>query len=447
MSESPAEGSGGEAGEPVLPASTHAGNGFKLGLSAVYFAAFLGIGLLIAAPGPCLRLFADRVGASLDQISSIFVGRALGYLAGTVCGGIALDKVPERANLMLSLGLIMTGVSSAAIALADSFPLLALLVGTQGITMGLLDTGGNVMLIRLHGAAAVEPFMQALHFFFGLGAFLSPLLLHQTLAQFGDYNAAFVIFGGYLAVVGIVLAPISSPAGPPKAEVDPKAASALLPSMHERPVVLSASIFLGVYVGLEVAFGAFIHLFAVEGPAGMASGTAQLLTSAYWGGIAAGRLIAVPLSLKLTAVQMMQLDLVGSCVGGVVLLMFQDSKVVLWAVAAGFGLCMASIFPTALNVAGTVIDVDGKVATFLVVGAAFGEMVSPFVTGLLFEHSGSSALPQVTVASTIAQAAIFVWMYKCVKRLQPNNGFEALDTSSQEVASEEVSMSVLETKR
>ena len=147
--------------------------------------------------------------------------------------------------------------------------------------MGLLDTGGNVMLIRLHGAAAVEPFMQALHFFFGLGAFLSPLLLHQTLGQSGDYNAAFVIFGGYLAVVGMALAPISSPAGPPKAQVD-EASSTVLPSMHERPVVLSASIFLGVYVGLEVAFGAFIHLFAVEGPAGMASGTAQLLTSAYW---------------------------------------------------------------------------------------------------------------------------------------------------------------------
>ena len=64
-----------------------------------------------------------------------------------------------------------------------------------------------------------------------------------------------------------------------------------------------------------------------------------------------------------------------------------------------------------------VIDVDGKVATFLVVGAAFGEMVSPFVTGLLFEHSGASALPQVTIGSTIAQAAIFVWMHKCVKRL------------------------------
>ena len=112
MSESPAEGSGGEAGELVpasTPAEAHAGNGFKLRLSAVYFAAFLGIGLLIAAPGPCLRLFANRVGASLDQISSIFVGRALGYLAGTVCGGIALDKVPERANLMLSAGLIMTG--------------------------------------------------------------------------------------------------------------------------------------------------------------------------------------------------------------------------------------------------------------------------------------------------------------------------------------------------
>ena len=58
------------------------------------------------------------------------------------------------------------------------------------------------------------------------------------------------------------------------------------------------------------------------------------MTGIHRGGIAAGRLIAVPLSLKLTAAQMMQLNLVGSCVGGLVLLMFQDSNLVLWAVAA-----------------------------------------------------------------------------------------------------------------
>lgn len=37
--------------------------------------------------------------------------------------------------------------------------------------MGLMDTGGNVVLLRLWGSD-VGPYMQTLHFSFGLGAFL-----------------------------------------------------------------------------------------------------------------------------------------------------------------------------------------------------------------------------------------------------------------------------------
>lgn len=43
----------------------------------------------------------------------------------------------------------------------------------QGLAMGVLDTGGNVSLMRLHGKE-VAPYMQTMHFLFGLGAFASP---------------------------------------------------------------------------------------------------------------------------------------------------------------------------------------------------------------------------------------------------------------------------------
>ncbi|XP_021924105.1 uncharacterized protein LOC110831913 isoform X2 [Zootermopsis nevadensis] len=44
-----------------------------------------------------------------------------------------------------------------------------------GMTMGFLDTGGNVLCLDLWGRNS-GPFMQALHFSFGLGAFVAPLL-------------------------------------------------------------------------------------------------------------------------------------------------------------------------------------------------------------------------------------------------------------------------------
>lgn len=43
----------------------------------------------------------------------------------------------------------------------------------QGFAMGFGDTGGNVGMIRLH-KEHVGPYLQALHFSFGVGAFISP---------------------------------------------------------------------------------------------------------------------------------------------------------------------------------------------------------------------------------------------------------------------------------
>ena len=43
-----------------------------------------------------------------------------------------------------------------------------------------LDIGGNTLLMWLHGER-VSPYMNALHFFFGVGAFLAPLILAQML--------------------------------------------------------------------------------------------------------------------------------------------------------------------------------------------------------------------------------------------------------------------------
>ncbi|XP_076352956.1 uncharacterized protein LOC143248460 isoform X2 [Tachypleus tridentatus] len=50
-----------------------------------------------------------------------------------------------------------------------------------GITMGFLDTGGNVWCLDLWGKKSA-PIMQALHFCFGLGAFIAPLVAEPFLS-------------------------------------------------------------------------------------------------------------------------------------------------------------------------------------------------------------------------------------------------------------------------
>lgn len=49
--------------------------------------------------------------------------------------------------------------------------MLGMVVVLQGLSMGFLDTGGNVLLLRIWGEHC-GPWMQTLHFSFGLGAFV-----------------------------------------------------------------------------------------------------------------------------------------------------------------------------------------------------------------------------------------------------------------------------------
>ena len=49
----------------------------------------------------------------------------------------------------------------------------------MGVAEGALDVGGNTLLIWVH-RHKVGPFMNGLHFFFGAGAFLSPIIIAQT---------------------------------------------------------------------------------------------------------------------------------------------------------------------------------------------------------------------------------------------------------------------------
>ncbi|CAC5381924.1 NAGLT1 [Mytilus coruscus] len=48
--------------------------------------------------------------------------------------------------------------------------------------MGVLDTGGNVFCVRLWGVKS-PPYMQALHFAFGIGAFIAPLIAQPFLSN------------------------------------------------------------------------------------------------------------------------------------------------------------------------------------------------------------------------------------------------------------------------
>ena len=107
----------------------------------------------------------------------VFLVGSIGYTLGTMIGGRVFDRLPGHP--VLGIAQLFAAVLIFFIPLAASLWLLLAILVCKGFAEGFVNTGANALLVWTHGEK-VAPFMNGLHFFFGLGAFLSPLLVAQV---------------------------------------------------------------------------------------------------------------------------------------------------------------------------------------------------------------------------------------------------------------------------
>lgn len=373
--------------------------------TAIYFAAFTGLGLIVAAPGPIFLALAKQTDEPIDAVGTIFITRAIGYVVGGVTAGWLLDRFPKYGNAVLAISVAVCSVCTMVVPMTASLTIVCVLFTSHGVTRGFLGSCGTTLLIVLHGKA-VQPFMQALHLCFGIGAFVSPLLLSAVMgdSKSSDYGKVFYLYASYFGLLAVALFLVPSPTVP-SATVPTGEAEEQGDDDHWR-FKASIAVFLGLYVGTEAAFGGFLYSYGVL-HLGMTSKDAHLLTAVFWGLLAIGRLVAVPLSVTVRPSSMIMVNLVGCFVATLAMALSPESPTVLWIVTAVLGGSMASIFPNAYNLASTSTTVSGKVASSFQVGAACGEMALPALAGVLFTQIGPPSYPFVILVSTCIMAGAF----------------------------------------
>lgn len=152
----------------------------KLGISMLLCGAFFGLGLCLAMPGPTLMDLEENTDSTKKAISLIFVCRSAGYLVGSLIGGVLFDRMNQ--SFLLSVTLTLTCIATAVAPLCRKLLLLGAMIMFQGLSMGFLDTGGNLMCLQTWESDS-GPHMQALHFAFAIGAFLAPMVAKPFLAH------------------------------------------------------------------------------------------------------------------------------------------------------------------------------------------------------------------------------------------------------------------------
>jgi MFS transporter, FHS family, Na+ dependent glucose transporter 1 len=349
--------------------------------TTAYYLAFILLGLTIAAEGPTLLKLADHTSSALDQISSIFLFGSFGYLLGSYIGGRLYDRIPGHrfmAGVLLFLGVMITLVP-----MATSRWALFTIVLILGLAKGALDVGCNTLLLWVHNET-VGPFMNGLHAFFGVGAFIAPLIVARVISITSDIYWVYWFFAIAAFPLALWIWNLPSPA------------SRAVPAQHESapfpilPVLIMVLCFV-LYVGGEAGYGAWIYTYAFKLNFGTEV-TAAYLTSGYWGSFTLGRLFGIWVSTRAKPLTILILDFIGCILSLGLILLFRESSIMLWTGTILFGISQASIFPTFLTLAEERMHITGTVAGLFLVGAGVGGMILPWLIGQAFARVGASAM-------------------------------------------------------
>lgn len=393
----------------TITANTPAGvTRHKSGSTASYYVAFVSLGLVASSLGPTLLGLAENTQTLVREISFLFTARSLGYMLGSLLGGRLYDRL--AGHRVMALALIAMAAMMTLTPVMSILWLLTLVILLLGIGEGTLDVGGNTLLVWIH-RHKVGPYMNALHFFFGVGAFLGPIIIAQATLRSGGITWAYWILALLVLPSALWLFRLPSPSGQ-QAETDTPAK----PLNYLLLALIAAFFFL--FVGAEVGFGGWIFTFAVS--LDLTDETsAAYLTSLFWGALTMGRLLAIPLAARFRPRIILFSDLFGCLLSVVIILLWPQSLMAVWLGTFGIGLSMASMFPVTLSLAERRIAITGKVTGIFLVGASLGGMTVPWLIGQLFDPVGPWVMMLILAIALIGAIGVLIALILYSSRLEP----------------------------
>jgi FHS family Na+ dependent glucose MFS transporter 1 len=379
-----------------------------LSATLTYYATFITLGMTQAIIGPALPWLARNTTSRLDQVSVIFIASSLGYMAGSQIGGWTYDRIQGHRVQALALLAISLGIS--LVPMQSSLWLLVAILFLLGISQGTLDAGGNTLLTWIHGEK-LGPYMNSLHFFFGVGSFLAPLIFARMVLVTSNIHWAYWL-------IALLILPISTwmwflPSPPIRRRI-----TAVSEDGSINGLFLLIVLFFVFTVGLELGFGNWIYTFSSQLNLTDETGAAYL-TSAFWGALSVGRLIGIGISSRFHPRFILLADMIGCLFAFTIIFLWPSSLLALWIGTIMMGLSIASVFATGLAFADQHVSLSGVMTGWILVGGGVGGMVIPWLIGQLFERVGPRiTMPVLLVNNLIAFGILLALLQPLRKKIK-----------------------------
>lgn len=364
------------------------------------------MGLNIAIIGPTLPALAAQTHTGLGNMGQLFLSSALGAALGALLGGRLYDRL--HGHSLLGGVQIASGLLMMCLPFMPTLAWLLAVALIKGGMDGIINNGANTLLVWTH-REKVSPYMNGLHFCFGLGAFLAPLLAAQVVDSPGAYRWVYVGLAILTVLAGLRM--ITMADGPqPTHPTEPEVGAAQLQPVPYR-VALTAAFFLFFYVGAEIAFGGWVYTYAVELKLTDAA-QAAYLTSGFWLAFTIGRLLSVPLATRFAPRQIIAAAVLGCLFFVGLICLIGDSITVLWVGALGLGLSMASVYPSGFTLAVQGYRLTGSASGIILLGDSFGGMILPWLVGQVLATAGPRALVFLMLVSLTCDLLAFVGLLR-----------------------------------
>ncbi len=357
------------------------------------------LGLAAASLGPTLPYLASNTRSTLEAVSILLAARPFGFFLGALFGARLYDVLPGHPLIaMVFLGLAF------CLSLIPVIPILYILAACllmTGILQSLVDAGTNTLLVWLH-RDKVAPFMNGLHFAFGVGAFLMPIVIAQATLWLGSPAWAFWLVAFFALPLSLLFWRMPSPSRLEETQDGPS------PTKVNTSLALLIAGFLFFYAGIEIGFGNWIYSYALK--TNLANEiSASYLTSAFWGTYTLGRLLTIPLAARLNPSSLLWLSLLSAGFGIVPLWLYPESSLVLWMSSLWLGLSIAAIFPAVISFAERHMTIKGQIMGIFFTGVSLGATTIPWLIGQMFERVGPGVMV-LAVALSLLMSVLMLYV-------------------------------------
>lgn len=384
----------------------------RLGLIGLAFVAFVALGLpdgLLGVGWPAIR---EGFSIPLDAIGLFLTALVVGYMVSSFSSGLLLQRL--GVGLLLAISCLLTGGALIGYTLVPQWWMMVALGVIAGLGAGAIDAGLNTY-VALHFG---EGLMQWLHASWGVGITMGPLIMTYGLTTYQAWQYGYQAVGVFQLVLAVCFVLtlswwVQRHASESHTRQKQRTAhkTPIRDSLRQPQVWLSIGLFI-LYAGAEASLGTWIYTLLTKSR-GVNETMAGFLAGSYWFTFTVGRILAGLVAVRIGVHKLVIGGLNGALLG-VVLLIWNPSKIANLVAVAVVGLAIAPIFPA--MVSGTMRRVGehhvGNTIGIQMAATGLGMALIPSLMGVLARGLSLEVIP---VCLLVVYAALLGCYFLAVK--------------------------------